>query len=167
MNIYLKEDSIEDKKRIYEYNQEYMRVYPDFIPFMTEENFEEVLKDVQDKKLGINNNGIKEIFYFAIENDKIIGFGSIRLNPEIDNNVLLESGHITYGVIPCKRKKGYGSYICRLLLNKAKELGLNSVIITCNENNTGSAKIIEKNNGEYIETININDIKTKRYLVSL
>ncbi len=148
--IYLKEDDISDINRIDEYNEEYMSVYPDFVPFMTKENIHEVLKDTENKKQGINNDGVKEIFYFAIEDDKIVGHGSVRLNPEIVPNYET-IGHIMYGVVPSKRKQGYGTKICKLLIEEAKKYNLENILITCNEKNIGSNKVILNNGGEFIK----------------
>lgn len=152
MEVYLKEDDYSDIERIDEYNNEYKSIYPDFKPFATKENFSDFLKLVEEKKKGINNNGLKEIYYFAIEKNKIIGHGSIRLNPEVDEKVNIY-GHIMYGVVPSKRKKGYGTLICKLLIEKAKELGIENIIISCNDNNLASSLIIQKNNGELIEKV--------------
>jgi predicted acetyltransferase len=151
-NIYIKEDDYSDIDRIDEYNNEYLNVYPNFKPFAIRNNFIEFLKTVEDNKKGINDTGIKEIYYFAIENDKIVGHGSIRLNPEINNDYSIY-GHIMYGVVPSKRNKGYGTIICKLLIEKAKEYGINNIIITSNNDNIASAKVIINNNGELFESI--------------
>jgi predicted acetyltransferase len=58
-----------------------------------------------------------------------------------------------YGVVPSKRNKGYGTIICKLLIEKAKEYGINNIIITCNNDNIASAKVIINNNGELFESI--------------
>lgn len=152
LDIYIKEDDYSDINRIEEYNNEYRSVYPNFKPFATKENFTEFLKHVEECKNGIKNNGLKEIFYFAIENDKIVGHGSIRLNPEIDKNVNIY-GHIMYGVVPSKRRKGYGTVICKLLIEKAKTLGIEEIIISCNDENLGSSLVIRNNNGELFEKV--------------
>lgn len=154
--MYLKEDDITDINRIDEYNADYKKMYPNFKPFVTKENFASFLKNVEDKKNGIGNNGVKEIFYFAIENDKIVGHASIRLNPEVDNDTCKFSGHIMYGVVPSKRKLGYGNEICRMLVEKMAAMGYEEIIITCNDNNIGSKKIIINNGGEFIESVNYN-----------
>ena len=149
INIYLKKDDYSDINRIEEYNQEYKKMYKEFKPFATKENFDDFLKKVEEAEMGINNNGLKEIFYFAIENDKIVGHGSIRLNPEIDKSVNIY-GHIMFGVVPSKRKKGYGTIICKLLIEEAKKIGLTDILITCNNDNIGSSKIIQNNNGKLL-----------------
>ena len=57
------------------------------------------------------------------------------------------AGHIGYDIRPSKRKQGYGSKILELALPKAKELDIERVLLTCDETNTGSRRIIEKNGG--------------------
>lgn len=165
INIILKEDDITDIDYLDEYFEEYKKIYPDFKPYTTKETYIEFLKDLELKKQGINNNGIKEIFYYAYENNKIIGHGSIRLNPETDKNIYEEAGHIMYGIVPSKRNQGYGKELCRKLLNQANKLGLDNVIITCNINNLGSKKIIEKMGGIYINSIDVNGTTIIRYTV--
>jgi len=58
-----------------------------------------------------------------------------------------------------------------LALKKAKQMGLNRILITCDEDNIGSSKVIENNGGvleNIIEnSINGNKIYTKRYWISL
>lgn len=169
-NIYLKEDSIEDIDKLDDYNNEYLSFYPDFKPFVTKDNYKEVLNNNELLKQGLNNDGIKEIFYWVIENNKIIGHASIRLNPEENPDVLKYSGHIMYGVVPSKRGKGYGSKICHLLIKKMNNLGYKDIIITCNDDNIGSIKVIENNFGELLEVIEpdmkYTNHKTRRYKIN-
>lgn len=53
-------------------------------------------------------------------------------------------GNISYLIRPRERKKGYGTLQLKLLLDKARNLGLDEVLAICDENNIGSRKIIEK-----------------------
>ncbi len=62
-------------------------------------------------------------------------------------------GQIGYGVLPSKRKCGYGTLMCKLLLEEAKKFGFKDLIITCRDDNVGSQKIIEKNGGKLVEVI--------------
>jgi predicted acetyltransferase len=45
------------------------------------------------------------------------------------------------------RRLGYGTQLLRLALPVLREHGIRRVRITCDEDNIGSAKIIEKNGG--------------------
>ena len=46
-----------------------------------------------------------------------------------------------------ERKKGYGTMMLKLGLEKYKELNLSKVLISCDKINIASAKVIQNNNG--------------------
>jgi predicted acetyltransferase len=83
--------------------------------------------------------------YWLISNGRLIGRSGIRhrLTPSLEN----EGGNIGYDIRPSERRKRYGTLILKLALEKARDLGLNKVLVTCDEDNLGSAKIIERNGG--------------------
>jgi predicted acetyltransferase len=60
-----------------------------------------------------------------------------------------EGGHIGYDVRPSERRKGYGTHLLRLTLAEARRIGLTRVLVTADEANVPSWRIIEKNGGEY------------------
>ena len=57
--------------------------------------------------------------------------------------------NIGYLVRPSKRKMGYGKILLSLALEKARDIGLKKVLVTCRNDNIGSAKVIESNDGKY------------------
>lgn len=84
--------------------------------------------------------------YLFVDDDKLIGRISIRI--ELTPSLLNYGGNIGYGINPKYWKMGYGTLILRLGLEKAKGLVLqDKVLITCDDDNIGSYKIIEKNGG--------------------
>ena len=66
-------------------------------------------------------------------------------------------GHIGYAVVPWKRGKGYASEALRVVLGKARELGLGQVEITTDRDNAISRRVIEKNGGRLVEEF-VNEI---------
>jgi predicted acetyltransferase len=56
-------------------------------------------------------------------------------------------GHIGYDIRPSERRRGYGTQILRLTLDKAHRLGLKRVLVTSDSANIASWRIIEKNGG--------------------
>ena len=60
-----------------------------------------------------------------------------------------EGGNIGYGIRPKERGKGYGTILLSKTLKKAKDLGLNRVLLTCDKSNIGSARVIKKNGGKF------------------
>jgi predicted acetyltransferase len=92
------------------------------------------------------SNRVKADTFWLLDEGRIIGRSNFRhsLTPELEH----EGGHIGYDIRPSERRKGYGTLILKLTLAKARNLGLEKVLLTCNSDNIGSAKIIEKNGGK-------------------
>ena len=84
--------------------------------------------------------------FWLVRNGRILGRSKLRhwLTPELEH----EGGHIGYDIRPSERRKGYGTMILKLTLEKARDLGLRRVLLTCDSENIGSARIIEKNGGK-------------------
>ena len=85
-------------------------------------------------------------FWLTTNNTQIIG--ESRLRHWLTTSLEHEGGHIGYVIRPSERRKGYGTHILALTLQKAKDLGLNRVLLTCDTDNIGSACVIEQNGGK-------------------
>jgi predicted acetyltransferase len=105
--------------------------------------------------------------FWLIDGDEYVGRLSLR--HELNEALLLWGGHIGYQIRPSKRRRGYGKEILRMGLIKAKELGLNRVLVTCDEDNTGSRKIIEYNGGQLENIIEVKDspVRKMRYWIDI
>jgi predicted acetyltransferase len=75
----------------------------------------------------------------------IVGRTAIR--HRLNEFLAHEGGHIGYAVIPGRRRRGYGTEILRQSLEVARSLGLERVLITCDDSNVGSATVIERSGG--------------------
>jgi predicted acetyltransferase len=78
-------------------------------------------------------------------------------------------GHIDYGIRPKERNKGFGTLILKLTLEKARQIGLKRVLLTCDDDNLASARVIEKNGGILQDKI-LNEghkVPTRRYWIDL
>ena len=96
---------------------------------------------------------VPESIYWLIDDDEYIGRLSFR--HELNDWLRLVGGHIGYEIRPSKRQRGYGKEILRLGLEKVKEYGLPRVLVTCDEDNIGSKKIIEHNGGTFENAVEI------------
>ncbi len=64
------------------------------------------------------------------------------------NEQLLDGGgHIGYGVRPSARKRGLASWALGEVLKRARDRGLERVLVTCAAENVASARTIERNGG--------------------
>ncbi len=79
--------------------------------------------------------------------------GTLRIRHELTPHLEIEGGHIGYNIRPTFRRRGFGTAQLALGLEKAKALGLAGVLITCDTDNIGSAKIIVKNGGRFINGV--------------
>jgi predicted acetyltransferase len=77
----------------------------------------------------------------------IVGCVRLRLGltPDLEN----EGGHVGYDVRPSARRRGYGTTLLRLALVEARALGLERVLVTCDDDNIGSIQVIERNGGVF------------------
>ncbi len=83
--------------------------------------------------------------FWFVDGGEYIGHVGIR--HELNEHLKTIGGHIGYSIRPSKRGKGYGNKILEFALPKAKELGINCVLLTCDATNVASRKVIEKNGG--------------------
>ena len=83
--------------------------------------------------------------FWMMEEDTI--YGVSRLRHFLTDSLLLEAGHIGYDIPPSHRRKGYGTQLLKLTLEKARDMGLEQVLVTCDNDNIGSQRIIINNGG--------------------
>jgi predicted acetyltransferase len=116
----------------------------------TKENFEHYCRALNNLAYGIGlaeGNVSETIFWLVDEHDNFIGEASIR--HQLTPHLFTFGGHIGYIIAPQYRRKGYGTKILELSLAEAKKLGINRVLVTCDNTNTASARIIENNGGVF------------------
>jgi predicted acetyltransferase len=90
---------------------------------------------------------------WAIADQQFVGRISVR--HELNESLRLEGGHIGYDTVPSFRGRGVASEMLRLALPIARTLGLHSVLVTCDETNAASIRVIERNGGLLRETVTL------------
>ena len=73
--------------------------------------------------------------------------GRVSIRHELNDFLLAQGGHIGYGVLPGHRRRGYATEILAQSLVIARRLGIGRVLVTCDDDNAGSAAVIEANGG--------------------
>ena len=89
--------------------------------------------------------------YFFMSGEKIIGAITIRPKKNAQNIGL--DGHCGFGIRPSERKKGYATKMLNMALPIMKNHGINPVVITCDKDNIGSAKVIQNCGGLLVNEI--------------
>ncbi len=124
-------------------------------------DFEDYLKRMKILAKGENipADEVPRNTYFLFCDEKIIGRSEIRreLNPELE----IIGGHIGGDVRPSERRKGFATLMLQLTLEKARKLGLERVLLTCDKENISSAKTIEKGGGKFEKQVTDETTGTK------
>jgi len=79
--------------------------------------------------------------WLLVDDSRILGMVNIRHH--IDDPFFAEyAGHIGYSIRPCVRGRGYAKIQLGLALDKCRDLGLSSVLLTCDSDNEASRRTI-------------------------
>lgn len=152
MDLFLAEPSSEYKRSFENYIQAYKRINDDyyFNKYKSAlENYEGYLNNVYyySKENNLPDGEVATSTFWLIDEKEVVGVVRVR-HQEVEC-----AGHIGYDISPDYRNRGYGAQILKLALIKARDLGIEEAIVTCNVDNIASKKIIEKNNGKLLGTI--------------
>jgi predicted acetyltransferase len=83
-------------------------------------------------------------YRWMVEGDQVLG--GIALRHEFTDFVA-RMGHVGYGVRPSARRRGLATWALGGMLDEARRLGLERVLVVCEADNVASAKAIEKHGG--------------------
>lgn len=128
----------------------------------------EVCKSYESKEtLPIGKVVATQFFYVRKSDNKIVGM--IQVRHYFNEYLEKYAGHIGYSVRPGERRKGYAKSMLKEALKFCKEIGLERVMVTCEESNIGSEKTILANGGVFEYTIHQpeENINLKRYWIDL
>ncbi|HEY7325056.1 MAG TPA: GNAT family N-acetyltransferase [Streptosporangiaceae bacterium] len=104
-------------------------------------------------------------YWWIAESDTYLG--AITLRHALNDSLLRAGGHIGYSVRPTARRRGLATWALRSVLPEARSLGLQRVLVTCNDTNVASARTIE-NAGGVLEDVRHTELgQTRRYWITL
>lgn len=162
-------------------NNKYLRSYmaaileekryrPDAEPYYT--NPWTVVRRSQRDEAGINlePGRVPSTTFWLIDNGRFIGTTNIR--HELNIALMAYGGHIGYGVRYSECNKGYATKLLGMALDYSRDvLKLNRVLVTCNDTNLASARVIEKNGGVLENKVknyfDSGTVLTRRYWIDL
>ena len=93
--------------------------------------------------------------------------GMIDIRHYLNEYLTQVGGHIGYGVRKTERNKGYAKQMLKLALEKCKELKIKKVLITCDEDNIASEKVILSTNAKLEDIRNVDGENKKRFWIEL
>jgi predicted acetyltransferase len=101
--------------------------------------------DRQRRSIDVPDGRVPATFLVADVGGEIVGRTSIR--HELNDFLAHEGGHIGYGVLAAHRRRGYATEILRQSLVVARSLGVDRSLVVCEDDNVGSAIVIERCGG--------------------
>lgn len=156
------------------YQTSYMQSVPEFLgegrppewnPSIMEDHFDEFVQMLHDKETEPFSGLARETVFWSVLDDTFIG--RLNLRHSLVGSLMWYGGHIGYDIRPSQRRHGYGTQQLRLALPHAWALGLERVLITCDDDNQGSIAIIEANGGVLENKVdNGRATLTRRYWIS-
>lgn len=138
--------TINDETLFMEYfnawGEEQESIVPSATNFKRYKSFQDFINNLEERE---KTYEVLNTTLFLIEDGKIIGSSNIRhyLNEFLMNY----GGHVGYGVRPDMRGQGYASKILNESLKFLKSLNVEKALITCDEENIASRKVILNNGG--------------------
>lgn len=112
-----------------------------------DEHFDDYVRQLyqQEERDRTTPERVPSTEFWLIDHETFIG--RLNLRHRLNGYLLRVVGHIGYEIRPTWRRRGYGIEILRLGLLEARTIGLKRVLVTCDEDNIGSRRIIEHNGG--------------------
>ncbi|MBO0980952.1 GNAT family N-acetyltransferase [Microbacterium sp. SD291] len=96
---------------------------------------------LSDTTAKLPEGSVHNDLYWIVDDGEVVGFLSFR--HDLNEWLREAGGHIGYAVRASRRRQGCASAALALALDRAREIGLDRVLITCDDDNIGSARTIE------------------------
>ncbi len=98
-----------------------------------------------ERGVGIPAGFVPHSTFWLLAGGEVAGVSNLR--HRLNDELLIEGGHIGYGIRPSARGRGLGREILRLTLAEAARRGIGRVLLTCAKDNPASSAVIAANGG--------------------
>ena len=159
----------EYKPQLDEMMTEWTAAGEQIIPYAIRKNdfrdFDKYLSGLEIKET--DGRLVPDSTFFCLDEERNIFVGAVNIRHYLNEGLLKTGGHIGDGVRPSERRKGVATKMIGLALEECRKLGIDRVMMACDDTNTGSAKSIENNGGKLENKIFDGDKLVRRYWIDL
>lgn len=106
-------------------------------------------------------------YYWLVDDEREYFIGEIAIRHRLNGALYLRGGHIGYVIRFSEWGRGYGTLMLGMALEKARNRGLSKVLITCNDSNLASARVMEKNGAVLENIVEVDDMLIRRFWKTL
>jgi Predicted acetyltransferase len=150
MNCELRKLSPDDGRDIYNMLQQIPKEENGFINGCNGKAYEEYKKwliksDNVSNGIELEEWMVPQNIYWLYIDGLPVGMGKLR--HYLTDKLKEEGGHIGYAILPSHRNKGYGKILLKMLIDCAKEMKIDRLLLTVQNHNTASIKVTLANNG--------------------
>ena len=114
------------------------------VPYSRFHDFLVRIVDMQHGR-GLPEGYVPQTTFWAFVGSRPVGISKLR--HRLTDALRRTGGHIGYSIRPSERRRGYGTAMLRATLAEAARLGIETTLLTINEDNRPSWRLVERNGG--------------------
>ena len=155
MNFELRRLSVSDDINIYEMLQEIPKDENGFINNVNGKTFEEyrewlINHEAMSQGIGLEDWQVPATTYWLFVDGYPVGMGSLRHS--LTDNLRNVGGHVGYAIRQSERNKGHGTLLLKMIIEEARKMNIEKILLTVRNSNTNSIKVALNNNGKIEKT---------------
>jgi predicted acetyltransferase len=143
------------------------KIIPYSIRRLNYQEFEVYLNGFHDDENRKEEGKVPSTTYWGYDTQRDIFVGAVNIRHFLNEQLLLNGGHIGDGIRPSERRKGYATKLIGLALEVCKDMGLSRVLMVCDQRNIGSRKSIINNGGILENELLIDGVLEQRFWIDL